>query len=97
LTQLLNRQLRKDKRKRTKGIKSMVIKCPSCGWLFQAKEVKRELLGADTIVQKDPLAPAPMEWEYQHSFDKKTRAHTFRVYYKCKHCGHEWTDLIQKK
>ena len=54
----------------------MVRKCPSCHLVFQAKEVKRELLGADTLVQKDYLAPAPMKWEWQDNFDKETHVHT---------------------
>ena len=75
----------------------MFRRCPSCHFVFQAKEVKKELLGADTRVQKDYLAPAPMKWEWQDNFDKETHVHTYRVAYECKHCGHEWTDLIQKK
>ena len=75
----------------------MFRRCPSCHFVFQAKEVKKELLGADTLVQKDYLAPAPMKWEWQDNFDKETHVHTYRVTYKCKHCGHEWTDLSQKK
>jgi hypothetical protein len=54
-------------------------------------------IGADKLVQKDYLAPAPMKWEWQDNFDKETHVRTYRVTYKCKHCGHEWTDLIQKK
>jgi hypothetical protein len=65
--------------------------------LFQAKEVKRDLIGSDELRQKDPLAPAPMEWEWQDNFDKEKHVHTFKVTYKCRHCGHEWNDLIQKK
>ena len=77
----------------------MFRKCPSCRWFFQAKEVKRELLGADKLMQKDPLIIAEdyMKWEWQDNFDKETHVHTYRATYKCKHCGHEWTDLVQKK
>jgi hypothetical protein len=65
--------------------------------LFEAKEIKRELLASDELRQKDPLASATMEWEWQDNFDKEKHVYTFRVACRCKHCGHEWNDLIQEK
>ena len=74
----------------------MLGRCPSCRRLFQAKEVKRELLAVDKLIQKDPLAPYPMEEVWQDNFDKEKYIQTYKVTFKCKHCGHEWTDLTQK-
>jgi rubredoxin len=74
-------------------------KCPSCHWVFQAKEVKRDLLEAETregkypFIRDDPIVHAV--WKTNLGFEK--HVHTFRVTYKCKHCGHTWTDLTQKK
>ncbi len=49
------------------------------------------------LQQKDPLAPAPMEYMWQDNFDKEKHVHTFKVTYKCKHCAHEWNELVQEK
>ncbi len=64
----------------------MFRKCPSCGRLFQAKEVKREQLENPYEVQV-PAGRGGFVYE---------RIENFRVTYKCKGCGHEWTDVSAK-
>jgi uncharacterized Zn finger protein len=63
----------------------MFRKCPSCGRLFQAKEVKREQLENPYEVHV-PTSKGGFVTE---------RVENFRVTYKCKSCGNEWTDTIQ--
>ena len=75
----------------------MFRRCPSCHWIFQAKEIKRELLGADKLQKAYPFAPAPMKLEWQDSFEKEQHVHIFQITFKCKHCGYQWNSLVQKK
>ena len=64
----------------------MFRRCPSCRLLFQAKEIQRELLENPYEVQV-PTGRGG----YAHE-----RIENFRVTYKCKSCGHEWTDVGEK-
>lgn len=64
----------------------MFRRCPSCGRLFQAKEVKREQLGNAYEVQLPTNKGGFVN----------QRVENFRVTYKCKSCGHEWTDVSEK-
>jgi hypothetical protein len=63
----------------------MVRKCPSCGRLFQAKEIKRETLGA---------------YEFREPGNRggyiQGHAENFRVTFKCQSCCHEWTEVSEK-
>ncbi len=65
----------------------MFRRCPSCGQLFQAKEVKREQLENPYEVQV-PGGRA--------GSTVNMRIENFRVTYKCKSCSHEWTDVSAK-
>ncbi len=64
----------------------MFRKCPSCGRLFQAKEINREKLENPYEV-KEP--------GYRGGY-RTERIENFRVTFKCNSCGHEWTDIGQK-
>ena len=64
----------------------MFRRCPLCGRLFQAEEVKREQL-------ENPYEV--IEPGYRGGY-RKERIENFRVTYKCNRCGHEWTDVSEK-
>ena len=64
----------------------MFRRCPLCGRLFQAEEVKREQL-------ENPYEI--IEPGYRGGY-RKERIENFRVTYKCNSCGHEWTDVSEK-
>ncbi len=66
----------------------MFRRCSSCGRLFQAKEIKREQLGNPYEVQ----VPAGG----RGGGTVNMRIENFKVTYKCKSCGHEWTDVTAK-
>jgi hypothetical protein len=79
------RKLKKDASNIKRG-RSMFRRCPSCKRLFQAEEVKREQLGNPYEVQVPGGRGIP----------KFVRVENFRITYKCKSCGHEWTDVSEK-
>jgi hypothetical protein len=65
----------------------MFRRCPSCKRLFQAEEVKREQLGDAYEVQV---------LDGTRAYPKFERVENFRITYKCKSCGYEWTDVSEK-
>lgn len=77
-----------------------LIKCPSCHERLHTEEIKREPLDSDTIQVKDPMLILPINLEkYIFPEDNNTHAvhiQTYNVTYRCKNCGHEWSDLAQE-
>jgi len=63
----------------------MFRSCPSCKRLFQTEEVKREQLGAYEFQGQDYRGNPTVE-----------HVENFRITYKCKSCGYEWTDVSEK-
>lgn len=70
----------------TKRAKTMFRRCPSCKKLFEAVEVKREVLGANDFQQQG-----------LHGGTREMHVENIRVTFKCNNCDHEWTDVIQKE
>ena len=64
----------------------MFRRCPFCKHLLVAEEVKREQLGNPYEVQVQDARGDP-------TFE---RVENFRITYKCKSCGYEWTDVSEK-
>lgn len=66
--------------------------CPSCGKHFAGEEINKELLHGEKVNLeplanlREPLLPV--------RFDKE--GETYEVAYRCKHCGHEWKDIVEK-
>ena len=64
-------------------------RCPSCGKLFAGEVVKKELIDTDVSTADDV--------EGAGRVDKiPTLYDTYRYYYRCKHCSHEWTREVSK-
>ena len=64
--------------------------CPSCSNHFAGEEISKDLLHGEHVhIDNTPtLEPFPIR------LDKE--AETFEVTYRCKHCGHEWKDIVEK-
>ncbi len=60
--------------------------CPQCSRPWAREEVDRELIG---IFKESALSldPARKDW----IGGRITVKGKFKVYYRCKYCGHEWT------
>ena len=64
-------------------------KCPNCGKPWAAEKSREELIG---IFRKGEEHGDPDNPEHRMVWYEK-----FRMHYKCKYCGHEWTFLAARK
>jgi hypothetical protein len=65
------------------------MRCPNCRNLWAAQKLRDELLG---IFKKGEESGDPENPEFRMVTYEK-----YRIYYKCKYCGHEWTFLTSRK
>jgi hypothetical protein len=71
------------------------IICPQCHRLFTKELEDKELVGRDIV--EEPGEPVSLEgatrpgtWE---PYFVRKEISRYRYRYKCKHCGHEWTEI----
>jgi hypothetical protein len=62
----------------------MFRRCPSCKKLFDAVEVKTEVLGGNEFEEPG-----------RHGL-RVGHVENIKITFKCKNCGHEWSDLEQR-
>ena len=82
-------------------VRTLFRHCPSCGRRFEIRLVKKESLGEEDVAGTERRAagryispqfilpaPVPLTEDEPVVVDIEE----FRYTYKCKHCGHEWTE-----
>jgi len=87
-------------------VKSFFRHCPACGRRFEVRLVKKEQKGEDSGGLKDfrrvdpsggsvpvPVNPVILEENVTALVDKEEFDYTYR----CKHCGHQWTEAHDKE
>jgi len=67
--------------------------CPSCGRRFEIRLVNKKLIDSELVesnmVQYAPaLAPVVLE----SNVPMAVEVDDFRYTYRCKHCGHQWSE-----
>jgi len=78
--------------------------CPSCGRRFHIKLVSKKLVGERTDVEdikQASVSPTPGGYPMgpwspvlvEESFPLTIDVEDFEYSYKCKHCGHTWSEL----
>lgn len=65
------------------------LRCPDCGRTRAAQKVRDELMG---IFRKGEEHGDPDNPEFRMAWYEK-----FRIHYRCKYCGHEWTFLESRR
>ncbi|HYB76104.1 MAG TPA: hypothetical protein VEC08_04000 [Nitrososphaerales archaeon] len=82
------------------GIMTFFRHCPSCGRRFEVKLVSKVPAGSSSFVEKEGQASVSPRG-YQRTGETGVArvdapylidAKNFRYDYKCKHCGHEWSE-----
>jgi peptide subunit release factor 1 (eRF1) len=71
------------------------ILCPQCHRLFTREVEEKELVNHDfAMVQEEPAAlmEAARGTAWEPLLVRKEIAR-YRYIYRCKHCGHEWTEV----
>jgi len=71
------------------------IICPQCHRLFTKELEEKEFVGHDFVEEPgEPIglkgATRPGTWE---PYFVRKEISRYRYHYKCKHCGHEWTEI----
>jgi hypothetical protein len=67
-------------------------KCPNCNKLWAAVNTREELIG---VFRKNHLPPIRLRGH--ENSPKMAWFEKYKIHYKCKYCGHEWTVLKSKK
>jgi DNA-directed RNA polymerase subunit RPC12/RpoP len=80
--------------------------CPYCGRRFEIRLVEKKKVDSADIVeeekiqsQTDPFlgtTPAPLPIVLQENVPKIVDVKEFRYTYRCKHCGHQWSEFQKK-
>jgi DNA-directed RNA polymerase subunit RPC12/RpoP len=83
--------------------------CPSCGRRFEIRLVGKKLVGSTSIEEKGekrliPIgggpflgAPIPMRVTVvQEEAPSIVEVEDFQYRYRCKHCGHEWSEVHEE-
>ena len=84
--------------------------CPSCGKRFHIKLVSKKLVGDRKEVEEVKqamMSPMPMGYSrgsmpttpviVEENIPITIEIEDFQYSYKCKHCGHEWTESHTKE
>jgi hypothetical protein len=71
------------------------IICPQCHRLFTKELEDKEFIGSEIV--EVPGEPASLKGETRLSTSEpyfvKKEVSRYKYHYKCKHCGHEWTEM----
>jgi DNA-directed RNA polymerase subunit RPC12/RpoP len=80
------------------GIRTFFRHCPSCGRRFEIRLVKKEQVDSEAITEglkrSSPstsigLSSIPLSQDAPSIVDIED----FQYTYRCKHCGHEWSEV----
>jgi predicted RNA-binding Zn-ribbon protein involved in translation (DUF1610 family) len=86
------------------GVRTFFRHCPSCGRRFEVRLVRKESLGQEDLPETITKAtgryttpgyinPAPVLLTEDEPV--VVDIEEFQYTYKCKHCGHEWSEVRQ--
>jgi len=78
--------------------------CPACGRRFHIKLTSRKLIGERKEVEeikRTTLSPSPQGYSMgrmspivvEDTIPITIEVEDFQYSYKCKHCGHEWSEM----
>jgi len=77
------------------GYLPLEIMCPRCHRLFTRELEKKEFVNHDfAMVQGEPSAlEGAIKANASRPYYVRKEFSRYRYHYRCKHCGHEWTEL----
>ena len=89
-------------------IRSFFRHCPSCGRRFDIRIVGKEVVKVDEEREQmeRPIVPpvnqisgmpAPVPLVLEEGAPTMVEIDEYRYHYRCKHCGHEWTEKQVKE
>lgn len=81
------------------GVRAFFRFCPSCGRRFEIRLVSKKPIGSEGFTGKEeevfvePRFPLVLEQDAPVVVDIEE----FQYTYKCKHCGHTWSEVHEKR
>jgi len=93
------------------GVRTFFRHCPSCGRRFEIRLVKKEQVASEVLDEKlerpenpiiargmTPIIPTgPAPTILGNDVPSIVDIEDFQYTYKCKHCGHEWSEVHEKE
>jgi DNA-directed RNA polymerase subunit RPC12/RpoP len=76
-------------------IKTIFRRCPNCGRRFEIRLIGKKLVG-DQLVRSEVPPPGPESVLLEENVPLVIDEQEFQYAYKCKHCGHEWYEKVEK-
>ncbi len=104
LEELLGASVNKESQpspRRMSGITTFFHHCPSCGRRFEVKLVSKGPAGFDSFVEEEGRVSVSPRGYQRTGKSGLARVDTqylvdaedFQYEYRCKHCGHEWSEV----
>jgi C4-type Zn-finger protein len=89
------------------SIKTFFRHCPSCGRRFEIRLVEKKEISSEDILEDDKRPTptgrfvtgsyTPMPITLQDDVPVMVDVKDFRYTYRCKHCGHQWSEVRTKE
>jgi hypothetical protein len=71
--------------------------CPSCGRRFEIRLVGKKLVGERLETEERPLSYLSYNTSYYNEVEESVPLSVdvkeFQYAYRCKHCGHQWSEI----
>jgi len=76
-------------------VRTFFRRCPSCGRRFEIRLVSKKLISSEqigsTVEEITPISAVPPVL-VESEVPLVVEVDDFRYTYKCKHCGHQWSE-----
>jgi hypothetical protein len=83
-------------------VKAFFRHCPSCGRRFEIRLVGKKMVGSEASLEKEevfaaaPLNP-PVPLVLKEGETALVDVEEFEYTYRCKHCGHLWSEIREQE
>jgi len=76
-------------------VRTFFRRCPSCGRRFEIRLVNKKLMGSEQLeskMEQGTLASVSAPVVLESEVPVLVEVDDFRYTYRCKHCGHQWSE-----
>jgi len=76
-------------------VRTFFRRCPSCGRRFEIRLVNKKLMGSEqseSKIQQATLSSISAPVVLESNVPVLVEVDDFRYTYRCKHCGHQWSE-----
>jgi hypothetical protein len=79
----------------TEEVKTFFRRCPFCGRRFEIRLVNNKLVGGERVesnMEQGTLSAVPAAVSLESDVPMVVDVGDFSYAYRCKHCGHQWSE-----